>query len=104
MKKIIGAIFSVLTAFTISGAFADQSPETIVGCIHNGWGVAAFTAPAAINAELCTPASGNKCAPCISSLENQGCKVIDVDYQTFPCREELNDQLWAFYLLSCDRR
>ena len=103
MKKIIGVIFSILAFSAISGAYADQSPESIVTCPHNGWIVGAYTVPAAINAESCARGEG-KCATCISSLENQGCKVIDVDLQTYRFIEELDDLLVATYLLSCDQR
>jgi len=106
MKKIFGAIFSVLAAFVISDAYADQSPESIVACDQGGWYVGARTVPAAINTELCAigAAEGNKCSTCIRSLENQGCKVIDVDYQTYRYDKEYSDLLIATYLLSCDRR
>ena len=105
MRKIIGAILSVLAFFAISVVYADQSPESIVACAHNGWYVGGYTVPAAISAELCTRgAEGDKCATCISSLEDQGCELIDVDFQTFRFVEELDDLLVATYLLSCDRR
>lgn len=103
MKKVIGAIFSVLAFSAIPGAYADQSPESIVTCPHNGWTVGAYTVPEAINAESCTRGEG-KCATCISSLENQGCKVIDTDLQTYRFIEEFDDLLVATYLLSCDQR
>ena len=106
MKKLVSAIFSVLAFFTISCAYADQSPESIVSCNHNGYYLSAQTISAAVNDELCTWAE-DKCATCISSLEDQGCKVIDVDFQTNRFVEELDkldDLLVATYLLSCDRR
>jgi len=103
MKKIIGALFSVFAFFAISGACADQSPESIVSCPHNGWIVGGYTAPAAINGEMCTWGE-DKCASCIRSLEDQGCKVIDVDYQTHRFDKEYDDLLVVTYLLSCDRR
>jgi hypothetical protein len=106
MKKIIVAVFLVLALFAIQGAYAEQSPESIVACpANNGFVVGGLTVPAAINTELCAiPDMGNKCATCIRSLENQGCKVIDVDYQTLRFDKEYGDLLVAIYLLSCDRR
>ena len=103
MKKLVSAIFSVLAFFTISGAYAEQSPESIVTCSHHGYYVEAQAISAAVNDELCTWWE-DKCATCISSLEDQGCKVIDVDFQTYRVVEELDDLLVTTYLLSCDQR
>ena len=102
MKKLVSAIFSVLAFFTISGAYADQSPESIVTCVGNQYFVLSHTLSGAVNTELCT--GEHTCATCIPSLEDQGCKVIDVDFQTYQFVEELDDLLVATYLLSCDQR
>ena len=100
MKKLVSAIFSVLAFFTISGAYADQSPESIVACPHNGYYVAAQTISAAVNDELCTWGE-DKCATCISSLEDQGCKVIDVVPKPLRFRDAEGEGTAVTYFLSC---
>ncbi len=65
-----------------------QSPESIVICGDQGiiqppndlprtrLGVQTITTPESIALERCD--RGAPCAPCIRSLENQGCKVLDL--------------------------
>ena len=69
-----------------------QTPESIVICGGQGvirrqlpndlppigaaLGVEAITTPESITLERCNRAA--PCAPCIRSLENQGCKVLDL--------------------------
>jgi hypothetical protein len=75
-----------------------ESPESIVTCgAGNGETIAMQSVYGAINVEQCKSFE-NTCAPCISSLEGQGCKIVDVvvthvDFHTT-----------ATYLLSCDGR
>lgn len=103
MKKIVNSILFILVFFAISVAFADQSPESIVSCAANGYLVGAQSIYGAVNAELCTQGE-DACATCIGSLEDQGCKIIDVVPITLRYVEELDDLLTVTYLLSCDPR
>jgi len=88
MMKILTTIFLALafslTSVVSAGSDAlKPSPESVVTCqiaggvgyINVGWSV-----PAAINTEQCfqPPDTGLPCAPCIISLENQGCRTVDV--------------------------
>ena len=82
MKQVI---FSVLVLFLLSGtsAFAGgktqstESPESIVTCATgSGNGVEMRTVPVNFNLSECDYAED--CATCVTSLEAQGCRVIDV--------------------------
>lgn len=88
--KLIVNIIMIFFAFTwISSVYADKgflnpSPESIVTCQAGGpqiYMVVSMSLPAAINAEQCIETPDNipgLCAPCIVSLEDQGCRNIDV--------------------------
>ena len=106
MKKIVISIFVVSALFCISAVSAEKypgkdSPESIVTCAHAGtYLLAGVTLPDTINADHCgTWVSDTQppdpCAPCIISLENQGCKVIDSVVDTIPEFTKVT------YLLSC---
>ena len=99
MKKLVSAIFSVLAFFTISGAYADQSPESIVTCVGNQYFVLSHTLSGAVNTELCT--GEHTCATCIPSLEDQGCKVIDVVPKPLRFRDAEGEGTAVTYFLSC---
>lgn len=68
--------------FAAKRASGQGSPESIVTCrgFEDTYKVIGISAPIALNAEQCIQASGVglSCAPCIISLENQGCKTVDV--------------------------
>ena len=79
MKKIIISLLTVLAFSWASGVAAENypvkdSPESHVICENTE--VIRLTVPATINTEQCVV--HNSCAYCITSLENQGCKVVDV--------------------------
>ena len=84
MKNRLLIAFSVLAITWLPGVSADQSPESVVTCQILGPGtyrVAGLSLPAAINAEICTQSISDidlACASCITSLESQGCKTLDV--------------------------
>jgi len=101
MKKIIGALFSALAAFVIAGACADQSPESIVMCARPLYVVASHSLPGAVNAELCT--EQHTCATCIPSLEDQGCKVVNVVPKPLRVRNDIGEIGTVTYFLSCNR-
>ena len=73
-----------------------RSPESIVTCGAGvGSTVSIVEVAEPISVEQCVSWEG-RCAPCISSLENQGCKIIDVIVSHFE-----NDKTMTSYLLSC---
>ena len=83
-----------------------QSPESRVACSAGNGDIIAFAdISVSLNMELCSPWV-DKCAPCISSLENQGCKFIDV-ISRINVVGELGSYFAgsnSIYLLSCDGR
>ena len=76
------AIYSVLVLFFLSGASAfagDKSPESIVTCAAgSGETVSMVSVADGIDPSACSPYV-DRCAPCITSLEDQGCKFVDIN-------------------------
>ena len=64
-------------------------------------GVSERSLPDTINGEKCLPFSGNACASCIISLENQGCTIVDVIVTHFRKEGEATTVPGTSYLLSC---
>ena len=102
MKKIIISIL-VLFAFTWTPVVsADQSPESLVTCtsfVIDGiftYAVAFSAISSEINAEMCAYTS--LCNPCIESLEEQRCKVVDLKLDH---KMTTDPDVWASYTLSC---
>ena len=105
MKKIVIVLlvfffFSWISVVSAGNFPAKESPESTVHCVlpiidwHSVLGT--------INVEKCdryTPE--DTCSPCITSLEEQGCKFIDVvvGHTTYP-----QESVKILYLLSCDGR
>ena len=113
MKKLVIAILVVVAFSWVSVVSADnkpveESPESIVWCL-SALGthlVMTRSLPETINAEKCRTweqgvATPDPCAPCIISLEEQGCKILDVTV-THVTASGLDSP--ATYLLSCDGR
>jgi hypothetical protein len=107
MKIIMNVILIVIAFSFISGVSADkgsrkQSAESFVMCgSGNGAGISERSLPETINGERCMPFGDSYCAACIVSLENQGCKIVDVVVTHF--RNEDNGVIvpGTSYLLSC---
>ena len=109
MKKIVCAILTVLACSWIPGVSADkgsgkQSPESIVSCVGEFTFVVLYRSiPEPINGEQCRTYDiiqpPDPCAPCITSLENQGCKVIDVVVTNIKADD--NFDVGATYMMSC---
>ena len=99
MRKIFTVIFLALGLSFITGVSADQSPESIVTCAGPEYYVEAQSISGAVSTESCTVYE-NKCATCISSLEDQRCKIIDVVMETVGI-DGFGDLLTVTYLLSC---
>jgi len=113
MKMFVNVILVVLAFSWISGVSADsrlkkQSPESIVTCGIAGGSylVLSHSVHQSINTGQCktwTPdVAPDPCSPCISSLENQGCKIIDVVMGNRLIGEGESDTL-ATYFLSCSK-
>lgn len=107
MNKILIIIFTVFAFSWTSIGFArdwpvKESPESIVTCgAGNGDFIAMQSVSGAINVEQCTPFTGT-CAPCITSLEGQGCEIVDVVVTHGILETDFHTT--ATYLLSCDGR
>ena len=83
-----------------------ESPESRVSCSAGNGDIIQFAdISVSLNMELCSPWE-DTCAPCISSLENQGCKFIDVISTNHVVGEpgSYSSGSNSIYLLSCDGR
>ena len=106
MKVIINVILAVLAFTWISGVSAgngsnNQSPESMMTCGGGvGGSISVVSVPDFINKEGCPAYQEGACASCIISLENQGCKVIDVVVTHFRFPESVAST-GTTYLLSC---
>ena len=106
MKNIIISLLAVLAFSWASGVAADQSPESIVSCIGGHTFVVLYRSIAEpINGEQCRTwdiiQPPDPCAPCITSLEGQGCKVIDVVVTNIKGEAGENFSVAATYMMSC---
>jgi hypothetical protein len=106
MKKIIISLLTILAFSWASGVAAENypvkdSPESHVICVNSG--VKQLTVPATINTERCR--IHDSCAYCTTSLENQGCKVVDVVVTSLTQGNEVivHDQSMTVvtYMMSC---
>ena len=106
MKKLIQLLLvsCVLILSTVVFAGAKQSPESMITCGSGNQEhpVVVADISVSLNMEQCTLLEDN-CAPCISSLENQGCTFIDV-IVTHPIAKDVGIPSMTSYLLSCDGR
>ena len=104
MKKFIPLLLVTCVLIWCPSVFAaesksedQQSPESIVTCgSGNGGGIVIAEVAEPISVEKCQPFGDSSCAPCITSLEEQGCKIVDVivtHHEPFITN--------ASYLLSC---
>jgi hypothetical protein len=112
MKKIVIAILVVVAFCWISVVSAEnrqvkESPESIVWCL-SALGthlVQTRSLPETINVEKCRIGEPDRypdpCAPCIISLEEQGCEIIDVNVAHVT---ESGLDTSVTYVLSCDGR
>ena len=76
---MIVALCFVLIGTVAAGIPHDPKPDSVVGCLGIGgqYQVSALTIPESIDESSCTSFSDNSCSPCIRSLENQGCEVVE---------------------------
>ena len=112
MKGFIQLLLVACVLIWSSSVFADapgnnaaQSPESIVTCLSTGTHLVlsrSIAEPVTANQCEIFPASSS-CATCITSLEDQGCEVVDVIVTNLVVSED-NTRSAATYLLSCDGR
>ena len=101
---IILSVFSVFLWISVVSASnypVKESPESIVTCL-NAEGdhlLVSRSVPGTINLEQCKvwPADIDQCSLCITSLEGQGCKIVEVGV-TNPS----DGGVAVAYFLSCD--
>ena len=111
MKKLVIAILVVVAFSWVSVVSADnkpveESPESIVTCLNAGTQLLySRSLPETVNGEQCKTwepdVTPDPCAPCIISLEEQGCKIIDVNVAHVT---ESGLDTSVTYVLSCDGR
>ena len=102
MKKYVIAILVALAFSWVSGVSAkEESPESMMTCGGgNGGSISVLSIPETINGEGCPPFMEGACASCIISLEDQGCKLVDVIVTHFRPPESVTVS-GTTYLLSC---
>jgi hypothetical protein len=107
---IVGLCF-VLIGTVAAGIPHEPKPNSVVSCSGYAWpmGVRTHTVPVSIDSSECPTGSGvpGACSVCISSLQNQGCEIVDLvtefiprDHTVLPDR---NEQQTATFQLSCER-
>ncbi len=107
MKKTVSAILAVCVFSWMSGVSANeqgkadqQDPESLLMCrAGNGDQIWAVSVPEDIVFGILCDAFDDICAPCIVSLEDQGCQVIDV--VVTHGRQDAPYPPTTTYLLSC---
>ena len=104
---MIVALCFVLIGTVAAGIPHDPKPDSVVGCLGIGgqYQVSALTIPESIDESSCTPLSDNSCSPCIRSLENQGCEVVE-PVQTQVIMEPTTVPIifqFSTFVLSCAR-
>jgi hypothetical protein len=108
---MIVALCFVLIGTVAAGIPHEPKPDSVVTCqgaVTNPMGIYTYTVPASIDSSACAfspPDQFALCSPCIRSLENQGCEVIDLateffalQYTQLPDRSVLQS---ATFQLSC---
>ena len=117
IKKIAVILLTLLTVVlfvslgisTAKSSSKNRNPESIVTCqvVPGDYLVLARTAPVSINLNGCsTYPAEDECAPCIRSLESQGCRVVDVVVTNYgPSTQDgtIGAPPRATFLLSCER-
>jgi hypothetical protein len=107
---MIVALCFVLIGTVAAGIPHEPKPDSVVTCYGGPFGesidVSNSTVPASIDTTECLPAPGIWCSPCIRSLENQGCEVVDLftEYIPQPWSSEPLRTMWqsVTFQLSCE--
>jgi hypothetical protein len=96
---------------------SQQNPDSIVTCIglSGGYSVLWVTVPIPVNLDACAEpgpiaGAGGACSPCVRSLEEQGCKVVDATVTNVPPASagmvgapDGTGRPRASFLLSCEK-
>ena len=106
---MIVALCFVLIGTVAAGRWREPRPDSVVSCVggfETPMGIYTHTVPASIDSTACREVPG-ACSPCIRSLENQGCEIVNLvtefiprDHTVLPDR---NEQQTATFQLSCER-
>ena len=81
---MVVALCFVLIGTVAAGIPHEPKPDSIVVCKGDGeMGVVAATVPLSVNRSECSSFE-QSCSPCIRSLENQGCEVVDLVTEFIP--------------------
>ncbi len=109
-RILVAIVMSFALMGTVAAAHADgkrqQKPDSIVTCegFSGDYGSRNVTVPIPVNRDGCI---GVPCAHCIRSLEDQGCKVVDVIVTNWaPAGEVFPVERLAprtTFLLSCEK-
>jgi hypothetical protein len=107
---MIVALCFVLIGTVAVGVPHEPKPESVVTCAGVGlpMAVRTHTVPASIDSSECPTGSGvpESCSACISSLQNQGCEVVDLVTEFIPRDHTLLPdrmvQQTATFQLSCE--
>jgi hypothetical protein len=80
---MIVAMCFVLIGTVAAGIPHEPKPDSVVTCVGlfgSPMVVDTYTFPTSIDSTECvqTPTGFQPCSPCIRSLENQGCEVVDL--------------------------
>jgi hypothetical protein len=77
-----------------------QKPDSIVTCrgAAGDYVVNNRTTPTSVTLDQCSAIDEDPCSPCIRSLENQGCKVVDVVVTNFDPRAQSPGSRTSFVL------
>ena len=109
---MIVALCFVLIGTVAAGIPHEPKPDAIVSChgdAGGGWLARWVTVPISVNRDACTSPQ-NQCSPCVRSLEEQGCKVVEATVTNIPPASDgaLNTNNIghprASFLLSCAER
>jgi len=81
---MIVALCFVLIGTVAAGIPHQPKPDSIVVCVGGeGMGVTTATVPLSIDRSECSSFE-QSCSPCIRSLENQGCEIVDLVTEFIP--------------------
>jgi hypothetical protein len=109
---MIVALCFVLIGTVAAGIPHEPKPDSVVTCqgaVTNPMGIYTYTVPASIDSSACAfspPDQFSLCSPCIRSLENQGCEVVDLGTEFIPLNftglPDRTMQQTATFQLSCE--
>jgi len=85
---MVVALCFVLIGTVAAGVPHEPKPDSVVVCyggpFAGGMQISNSTVPDSIDTTECLVEPGIWCSPCIRSLENQGCEVVDLVTESIP--------------------